>query len=121
MQRNIELLNRVMDHIDAHPEQHDQTTWGTCFAGLTVWLGDEPSWFDAVLNTLTSILHFGGNDIPERAIKLLEISREDAAYVFNAGRTREELRAVVDEWTTEAADDLEAELLALVSDSLVLS
>ena len=39
MNRNVELLERVMQHIDDHPEQHEQAVWvrhecGTaaCFA-----------------------------------------------------------------------------------------
>jgi|GEM_PF-3357940 hypothetical protein len=50
---NAELAYRVLDHIDAHPEQHDQGTWikvgtdcGTvaCFAGWTCLLaGDTPA------------------------------------------------------------------------------
>lgn len=43
---NIDLLEEVYDHIEAHPEQWDQGTWaleapcGTsmCFAGTTVFL-----------------------------------------------------------------------------------
>lgn len=50
---NAELAYRVLDHINAHPEQHDQGTWITvgtdcgtvaCFAGWTCLLaGDMPA------------------------------------------------------------------------------
>lgn len=52
---NAALAYRVLDHIDAHPEQHNQGDWiariddcGTagCFAGWTCLLsGDEPVWY----------------------------------------------------------------------------
>jgi hypothetical protein len=53
---NADLAWRVLDHIDAHPEQHNQKSWvsrpdgadcGTaaCFAGWTCLLsGDKPAW-----------------------------------------------------------------------------
>jgi hypothetical protein len=53
---NAALAYRVLDHIDAHPEQHDQNVWveegrdcGTaaCLAGWAVLLsGDEPIFDD---------------------------------------------------------------------------
>ena len=47
-QPNAELAYRVLDHIDAHPEQWDQGAWWTqtkcgtagCFAGWTAALSD---------------------------------------------------------------------------------
>lgn len=50
---NIPLLRKVMDHITAHPEEHDQTTWGQrrhcgttfCVAGWAVqFAGHEIVW-----------------------------------------------------------------------------
>lgn len=55
---NAELAYRVLDHIDAHPDQHDQGRWfrktacGTagCFAGWTVALAGHRIEFDTELD-----------------------------------------------------------------------
>lgn len=36
---NTELLNKVLEHIKANPEQWNQGRWTKCFAGWTVRLG----------------------------------------------------------------------------------
>lgn len=74
---NTELLERVMQHILDHPEQHDQTSWGhkephcgtaACFAGWTVILAGERVRFDQEQNMFLNHSH---RDIPTRAAELL--------------------------------------------------
>ena len=50
---NTPLLRRIMEHVTAHPDEHDQSSWGyrdgcgttRCIAGWAVELSDaEPLW-----------------------------------------------------------------------------
>lgn len=137
--RNIALLNQVMDHIEAHPDQHDQTMWiaqptsidncGTtaCFAGWSVLLHPKTVWNPAKGTlTLPWIRNELDSDLPGTAQELLGLTTLEADWLFAADRTREELRARVDEWTAQewtaqaAAAGLETELAELVSESQVL-
>lgn len=48
MSLNVDLANRVLEQIEAHPETHNQDEWrcltGMCFAGWTVQLGGGDRW-----------------------------------------------------------------------------
>jgi hypothetical protein len=109
---NAELAYRVLDHIDANPEQWDQQVWierrddcGTaaCLAGWTVLLaGDKP---DFVLEESEACeVVIGDHDtmqIKERAAQLLGIPFDlDAFYgnpLFNPYYTRKDLGRLVEE------------------------
>lgn len=105
---NAELAYKVLDHIDAHPEQHYQQWWlrqsecGTqaCFAGWACILsGDKPlmpsnpelgDQFDDVE------LPDGSRDfVSDRARRLLGIEEYDADSLFFSMNTRENLTELV--------------------------
>jgi hypothetical protein len=113
---NAELAYRVLDHIDAHPEQWDQGVYigkvecGTvaCFAGWTVLLsGLEPGWhrdssresgYRETTNRTST-----GESVSEAAEGLLRASRyidEGSDYerdLFEQFNTREDLDRLVAE------------------------
>jgi len=102
---NIELLNKVMNHIELHPNQHDQTVWaertvcGTamCFAGWAVVLSGGKIAF-AGNSTRTSQCRIDGamDDIDLVAERLLGLSMDDANDLFGPTNTIEDLREIVD-------------------------
>jgi hypothetical protein len=112
---NAELAYRVLDHIDAHPEQWNQKRWwcGTsgCFAGWAVTLSGEQVNADACVTANGLIMH-----VSDRAAQVLGFPDEDALIdaaieamgggipeeddapaLFNAGNTREDLGRLVAE------------------------
>lgn len=113
MKPNAALAYRVLDHIDAHPEQWNQGLYigkaecGTvaCFAGWTCLLsGETPSYFGDG-QTETSWLTFNGDQIPvaDRAEQLLgvdryiELGEGGADDLFGGGNSREDLGELVEE------------------------
>jgi len=120
---NAELAWRVMDHIDAHPEQHNQGAWffrqpasdcGTkaCFAGWASLLsGDEPKWAHGYQLQTDAVIAGGKTRyIEARAMELLGISGDQADALFYGANSREDLGRLVAEifgprppWT--AADE----------------
>lgn len=110
---NAELAYRVLDHIDAHPEQWDQGIYigkaecGTvaCFAGWTALLsGGKPGFF--AYSDETSWLEdgLGFVAVADRAERLLHASRyiergDDEPYddLFGGSNTREDLGRLVAE------------------------
>lgn len=114
---NAPLLNKVMDHIEAHPELHQQQTWfsnyypsndpancqtAACFAGWTALLTDTVQVRDDGLYVDLTYQGVAVYSLPELAMALLGLDRNEAQYLFQGDRTREELRAKVDEWTAVA-------------------
>jgi hypothetical protein len=113
--RNLDLLERTMAHIEAHPEQHDQGSWinacGTtfCFAGHAALLagaskplsenGFGNGWFvDTVTSTsraLSSYWDVDEDGVREFARRSLGLSEDEADVLFNGGRDINELRAIV--------------------------
>lgn len=110
---DVELLQRTMAHIEAHPEQHNQYEWvatdpdcGTaaCFAG---WA--------AILKFGESVIHDDGlphfklpapydrdaSGVPramsEQAAALLGLTLDQAHTLFDAGNSREALRLMVND------------------------
>jgi hypothetical protein len=115
-QPNAELAYRVLDHIDAHPEQWLQNVWiakaecGTvgCVAGWTCLLsGDQPSTPDEDDDPEeeTELVHVAWESdsrfIPARAAELLGIEFDDALWgyggLFYAHNSREKLGVLVAE------------------------
>jgi hypothetical protein len=107
---NAELAYRVLDHIDAHPEQWNQGLWVTkvecgtaaCFAGWACLLSGEKPDSDELLGVLLR----SGMPIPDRAEQLLRASRFVTSLVdgewededlFGEYNTREDLGRLVEE------------------------
>lgn len=102
--RNTELLERVMRHIDDHPEQHDQQVWingcGTaaCFAGWAALLSGR----EHVTETNSkSVYHWfispaGWRDTPRMAATIaLGLTDDEADDLFHACNSRDVLRLMV--------------------------
>jgi hypothetical protein len=112
---NAGLAYKTLDHIDAHPEQHDQHVWistpscGTsaCLAGWVCLLaGDKPAYAPQDEDPETNLVTVLGAEnpaydvrVPQRAADLLSIPYDpDSAYghpLFNAYNTREDLGRLV--------------------------
>jgi hypothetical protein len=105
---NKELLERTMQYIEDHPEEHDQTMWfvqtpcGTtaCFAGWACVLsGLKPDFtIQAPFNYRPDITyHVEGTDewVKPVAQKLLGLTHYDADTLFDASNTVEELKMYV--------------------------
>src|SRR5207249_6411659 len=119
---NITALNEVMDYIDAHPREHDQTFWATpvfdqhpdgtvsclttaCFAGWAVLLHPDTTHDDA-----RSPIEFRGQYLPNDAIPsvaqhILGLDWVEAMWMFNGSRTVDELRHVVALWTAQGVNE----------------
>jgi hypothetical protein len=117
---NAELAYRVLDHIDAHPEQHDQGLWfaekyecGTvaCFAGWTAMLaGGRLAKVKDEWDFATTVIVGGlpeeliGKHVSYAAAVLLGIAEDlddedeaQALRIFNGHNTREDLGELVAE------------------------
>ena len=113
---NAELAYRVLDHIDAHPDQHDQHVWiervmsggkdcGTaaCLAGWACLLsGDTPVFGDeSEIGTCEVSTGRTYESVPERAAELLGIPyemRSGAGHpLFHQENTREDLGRLIPE------------------------
>lgn len=101
MSPNIELLERTLAHIEAHPEEWNQGAWrcesGLCFAGTTAalcggeWVYPAEHWQAALLKA---------NEHPEeaawvRAQRLLRIDDDQAAELFDAANDLDDLHRIV--------------------------
>lgn len=108
---NAELAYKVLDHIDAHPEQWRQDLYigkaecGTvaCFAGWTCLLSGYQPLFPYASAFSTSELEGQRDSVSERAQDLLGISRwinegfDDESDLFDQYNTREMLGEMVAE------------------------
>lgn len=109
---NAELAYRVLDHIDAHPEQWNQGVYigskecGTaaCFAGWAVLLsGARPRFYAADVSTADVVVDGLVRVVPELAQELLRASRwveagdgvSDDLDLFDQDNTREDLGRLV--------------------------
>lgn len=117
---NIELLTKVMEHIEAHPDEHDQSFWahrsdcGTafCFAGHAVNMTLRPDeslyWekLDAPGVELVGATWIETDPlsqtyqppvlISERAARVLGLTVSEASDLFMATNTHHCLREAVD-------------------------
>lgn len=112
---NVGLVNKVMDHIEAHPEQHGQRNWakivdeleyrrtgcGTafCFAGLTIHLGG-PERIRWVWDGIRSELFIDMDTaqiapVQPSAQLLLGLTNYEAELFFHSYNTVSDLRAMV--------------------------
>jgi hypothetical protein len=108
---NAELAWRVIDHIDAHPEQHDQNAWidksascGTvaCYAGWTCLLSNDEPFEDEDGDTDNEVWVDGHIEtVQHRALHLLGLSYDrDTRFghlLFAPENTREDLERLVAE------------------------
>jgi hypothetical protein len=113
---NAALAYRVLDHIDAHPEQWKQGVYigkaecGTaaCFAGWTVLLSNaaaEPRFYPGCDSTADVVVGGRGRVVPDLAEELLRASRwveagdgySDDIDLFDQDNTREDLGRLVAE------------------------
>jgi hypothetical protein len=115
---NTELGYRVLDYIEAHPQEWDQRIYlrkdhcGTaaCFAGWAVLLsGDQPDWsegwpaevgdtFSGEATDTVRVVSDGALDgVGARATDLLDITGEAAADLFAASNDLDDLRTLTAE------------------------
>lgn len=135
----IELAKAVMDHIEADPDHHDQTTWlratpcGTagCFAGWTVLLSGCTFAPQVDLDRVereslqvwkidsegrlhdwmygTGLYPADTKTVGEWAQEHLGLNDENARALFHTKNTREHLRAMVDMLAEDPQVDLYAQ------------
>lgn len=109
MERNVELLNQVMDFIEEHPENHEQSY---------IWhQGSTPKMLERVLRKTECgstgcfagwAVHFGmpgREQIPIARLSIAEhllgLTFMESVWMFDSRRTQAELRAFVDRVTAE--------------------
>lgn len=96
--RNTELLEVVMQHIEDHPDKHDQGDYvrdcGTvaCFAGWACLLS---GW--QYVSTYPARVGDGKHEksIPALAIELLGLTEDESEILFDDNNTRPALRLMV--------------------------
>ena len=106
---NVQLLEQVMGHIEAYPEQHNQRAFfsrnecGTagCVAGWACLLsGLKPSqdrWWTSSQRGWDSQTHIleDGSFVQDKAQELLNLDDYDAGILFAAGNSKEEIKCMV--------------------------
>lgn len=107
---NIPLLRKVMEHIEAHPDEWDQEAWaartpcGTtyCFAGIAVVMsGHDLMWTPGYMKSHwveQDVSTTRGEHIQEVAMRELGLSLDQASAIFGAiwVETPNEMRDVVE-------------------------
>lgn len=100
---NLDLLDAVVAHIEAHPEQHNQGEWicGTaaCVAGRTVLMsGWKPVYFNLpALDTVSVEKDGQERGVRGLAQELLGLDRDTANELFWATNTVDDIRRIRDE------------------------
>lgn len=93
MKRNVELLEKTIQHIEDYPEDHDQTRWFTecgtasCFAGWA-WNLAGRNYDNFLAYTNLSLCHFS-------AQSLLGLTTNEALILFYEFNTRDMLKLMV--------------------------
>jgi len=95
---NVDLMQRTLAQIDAHPELWDQSTWVTETSCGTAY--DFAGWA-AVLSGAGTVTTGNARSIAESE---LLITRGDANALFAGSNTREDLARIVDRISAEAVD-----------------
>lgn len=91
-------LEMAMAHIEAHPEEWDQSKWicGTkaCLAGRIALMAGAVPAEHGLRTDVGRTVTFDGRawDVRELAVELAGITSWEAQHLFNAGRTLPELR-----------------------------
>jgi hypothetical protein len=103
---NLPLLRKVLDHIDAHPEEWEQGSWaiqssryscGTayCLAGhVAVMTGHEPAWDSIAQGEFYADHTTADACIGDVAQAELGITTEEADALFQADNSRTALREI---------------------------
>lgn len=111
---NVARLRRTLEHIKANPEQWNQNSWPSCFAGWTVRLemGDRMtakerpaacSCCGPYMMLEVDGVPFEDEDIELRARQLLELKYDDADELFYSGNTMDDLESMVASLTRVSA------------------
>lgn len=96
---NLDLFNRVLAHIKAHPEEWDQEKYtphicgsACCFAGHAVLLsgGTIPTDYERANYTKYP------ESVPRQAQALLDLTDEQTDWLFDCERTLEDFEAVAE-------------------------
>jgi hypothetical protein len=97
---NVALLRKTMEHIEAHPEEHDQATWvcgsQMCFAGHAAVADGatlEPGMY--MPNAMSEWL--GTTHVSDYAQRALGLTSGEANRLFYADNSVEDLRVLVDD------------------------
>lgn len=116
-QVNVPLLRKALEHIDAHPEEHDQGVWarrtpcGTayCLAGhVAVLAGYEIDWspaadcgyFEAQVECVTALDSWGSPlDIAWVAQDALGVTCHQSRVLFATENSRADLWAIAEKLT----------------------
>lgn len=116
--KNYPLLRKTLEHIEAHPEEHDQRYWGLkgpcgttmCFAGHAVVLaGLKPIWSNTDWSTLkdenlmAAVVEQDGSrwSVREGAARALGLDPDEDEELFFSCGTLDEVREVVGAYLAE--------------------
>lgn len=122
--KDFPLLHKVLDHIEAHPEEWDQTAWAIevmkedgscrtayCFAGTTVAMMEDwtPIWrhrfvgADDIPRSSTGGCYLNGRSTSVRGVAsdLLGLAIAEAALLFESSNTLDDIRALIHYWEFE--------------------
>jgi hypothetical protein len=108
---NIPELERVLQYIKDHPEQHDQNIWAAkhgckttmCFAGTAVALSDQYDlvWERGAITGIYSCAQAVDRETWEivsvrgAAERILGLENRESSALFNWSRTRDDLELMV--------------------------
>lgn len=112
--KNYPLLRKTLEHIEAHPEEHNQMYWGEktacgttlCFAGHAVLLaGAEPVWMtygDSEAFYMNTVTMNGMDETTEfAATDLLGLTYEEGVTLFSDCTTLRDVQKVVNGWLAD--------------------
>lgn len=102
---DYEKLDAVLNHIETHPEQHNQSSWGVktecgttaCFAGWTLLMFGKPEdilWLD---NFALSTPHDSYDDVDDIAGDILGLEEDQRPALFYTAKTLEDVKVIVKE------------------------
>jgi hypothetical protein len=106
-ERNVELLEKTMQHILDHPEEHDQKYWFTqtecgtaaCFAGWACLLSgyevDRTQTMGSGHDRFEYVVSESGNFAGHRARDILGLTETEASILFDSYNSREALQLMV--------------------------
>jgi hypothetical protein len=112
--KNYPLLRKTMEHIEAHPEEHDQDYWGLmtacgtvmCFAGhAAVFDGATPIWAQTPSDRYPEMDAVRGVDGPVRveqyAGRALGLTEKEADDLFWGADDIDDVRKIVAKFLAE--------------------
>lgn len=92
---NVPLLRKVLDHITAHPEEHDQQSWGIktscgtayCVAGHALAMSGVDFRWEYQLGAVRAIYTAEGEDVFEAGRQILGLDFEGADDLFESSNS----------------------------------